>query len=94
MYMLVTNDQYELPVKIFDNVRELAEYLHISPTTVYTRMHRNKWKNKPEKIVRVEVEEEKMSREDYLRWYRKTHDRSEYFRKRYQLKKQQAKGIA
>ena len=85
MYMIVTNDEYELPVAAFENVNDIAHYLNISPSTVRTRIHRKHWK--AEKIIRIDEGEKKRTRAEYQNWYHKTHDRSEYFRQYYQKKK-------
>lgn len=97
MYMIVTNDKYELPVAVFDSRADVAEYLHISVAAVRNRLHRGVKRNDTEKIVsipdklsRQEAEERKKECQEK---YRRTHDRSEYFRRRYQEKKANEKVI-
>ena len=37
-WLLVTNDEYELPIVVCDTARELAEYLGLKPNTVYSHL--------------------------------------------------------
>ena len=37
-WMIVTNDEYELPIVVCDTARELAEYLGLKPNTVYSHL--------------------------------------------------------
>ena len=34
LYMAVTKDKYELPIAVADSVSELAEMVHVKPTTI------------------------------------------------------------
>lgn len=94
VYMIVTNDDYELPVAVFDTRQEVADYLHISVAAVSNRMYRGVKKKDTEKIMSVSEEicmAERMREEKrYQAAYRRTHDRSEYFRQRYQRRKKEA----
>lgn len=94
MYMIVTNDDYELPVAVFDTRQEVADYLHISVAAVANRLHRGVKKKYTEKIMSVSEEicmAERMREEKrYQAAYRRTYDRSEYFLQRYQRRKKEA----
>ena len=97
MYMIVTNDKYELPVAVFDSRAEVAEHLHISVAAVSNRLYRGVKRKDTERIVSIPA---KISRreadereKEYQAEYRRTHDRSEYFRRRYQEKKANEKVI-
>lgn len=56
VYMIVTNDDYELPVAVFDTRQEIADYLHISVSAVSNRMYRGVKKKDTEKIMSVSEE--------------------------------------
>ncbi len=53
IYMVVTNDKYELPIYVADTVEEIAKLLGIKNNSVSTRICRNFGKHY--KIVRVKL---------------------------------------
>lgn len=42
VYILKTHDKYELPLAVFDNVRDLAKAAGVTPATVHTMLSRTK----------------------------------------------------
>ena len=58
VYMLVTNDIYELPLAVADSVPELAEILHIPQNRIYSAMSKAKAKKQKSMYIKVEFKEE------------------------------------
>lgn len=80
LYTIVTNDEYEFPVKCDLRVREAARFLGVGANDV-RRMVCRPPKRSPYRVViigKVVVD-----RREYEKRYRMAHDRSEYFRERY-----------
>lgn len=42
LYMAVTADEYELPIRIADSAKEIAEKMGLRPGTVYSMIHNPK----------------------------------------------------
>lgn len=40
-YMLVTDDKYELPIGVYDNIHELAKAIGVKENTIYVNLCRN-----------------------------------------------------
>ncbi len=54
IYMVVTNDKYELPIYVADTVEEIAQLLGIKNNSVSTRICRGGY-GKKYKIIRVRI---------------------------------------
>lgn len=63
LIMIVTADQYELPLGVYDNIAECSRHMHIDPSSLYAliRRHRGEPECKPHgrnekyRIRRIEV---------------------------------------
>lgn len=80
LYTIVTNDEYELPVKCDVRVKEVADYLGTTTNNVQNMVCKARKKSKYKVIVTGKVECDKRA---YCKRYSMTHDRSAYFRDRY-----------
>lgn len=59
VYMVVTADQYELPIVVEDTVKELAHKLGLKPSTIYNKLLRNENGTKNGyRIRKVEINKE------------------------------------
>ena len=61
LYMAVTADEYELPIRIADSAKEIAEKMGLRPGTVYSMLHepqRHSGAMCGYRVVRVEIPEE------------------------------------
>lgn len=58
LYMLVSNDEYELPLVIADSIAELGRKLSIPANRISSAMSHAKKKGYRSSYVKVEVEEE------------------------------------
>ena len=59
LYMLVTDDEFELPVIVAPTVNELAERAGVSPRTIHVEVwKKNTGRAKKSRYIRVELEEE------------------------------------
>lgn len=87
--MIVTNDKYEIPVKMdCIGVKQAADYIGISENYARKMMCGYcKWTTKY-KIVQFGVY--KPNRKEYMKQYDFTHDRTEYF-KEYHKKRMEQK---
>lgn len=90
-YIVVTNDEYELPVSgELVGAKAVAEFMCLPISTVNryisVRVPR-KSKYKPVLLQEKQNEDKQAYKRAYSKRYDMTHDRSEYFRKRYQKKK-------
>lgn len=87
LYMIVTNDKYEIPVQ-FDLVgaKAVAEYIGITVQSVRDRIHKNNW-GKKLKYKAVECGTYKFDKQEYTKIYGMTHDRSEYYKEYRRRKK-------
>ena len=81
--MVVSNDEYELPIMQFKSAQECGDHFGISANSVRQRVCRNGLIN-GNKIVSVSV---KVNKHAYQKHYDMTHDRTEYFRELYRRKK-------
>lgn len=54
IYMLVTKDQYELPLAVASSKRELGEMLGVSPLTIANSIARSRRDGHKSKYVRVD----------------------------------------
>lgn len=84
LYTIVTNDEYEFPVKCDLRVKEAAEFLGITTNYVRRMVCKPLKKHKYKVIVSGKVETDKAA---YKKRYDMTHDRSEYFREYHKRKK-------
>ena len=84
LYTIVTNDEYELPVKCDLRVKEAAEFLGTTTNNVRRMVCRPPKKNPYKVIVSGKVIHDRYA---YGKKYRMTHDRSEYNRQYYRRKK-------
>lgn len=58
LYIAVTNDKYELPIMVAENVRELSEAFGISYHDIHCLISRDiPAKKKNVKFIRLEIEE-------------------------------------
>lgn len=91
VYMIVTNDEYETPVKCdIIGAKVVADYMGISPTYLRRMICGSvPWskKQKYKAIVIGEADLLKKNKPFYNKIYSMTHDRSEYYRARYKAKK-------
>lgn len=83
LYTIVTNDEYELPVKCDLRVQQAAEFLGTTANNVRHMVCRPPKKNPYKVIVTGKV---KFDRRMWEKKYRMTHDRSEYFKEYYRRK--------
>lgn len=88
IYTIVTNDEYEFPVKCDMRVKEVAEFLHTTTDNVRQMVRKP---NKKAKYKVVVVGREWFDRQLYNKRYGITHDRSEYYRERYRRLKHEIK---
>lgn len=58
LYMMVTNDKYELPIAVADNAHELADMLGIKHGTVHSLMWRARKLHIKCQYIKVEIDEE------------------------------------
>lgn len=79
LYTIVTNDEYEFPIKSDIRVKEVAEFLGTNTNNVRHMVCRPLKKSAYKVIVSGKVVHD---RKMYGKKYRMTHDRSEYFRNR------------
>ena len=86
LYTIVTNDEYEFPVKCDIRVKEVANFLGTTTGNVRNMVLKPRKKSKYKVIVTGKVQYERKS---YCKKYDMTHDRSEYFHERYLLKKRE-----
>ena len=75
LYTIVTNDEYELPVKCDATAQECAEYLGTTPMNVYNMAFKHRKKSKYNVIISGHVKESRKKNPPK--------DRSQYFRDRY-----------
>lgn len=91
IYLIVTNDEYELPVAERIGIRACSEFIGLTEGTIASNISKNQWgKRSKYKVVllgRYEKEFDKKKYDKaYYQEYIKTHDRSEYFKKRWREK--------
>lgn len=88
-YMIVENDEYELPVKCgLKTSKEVGEYLGVCENTVRSRIFKG-WKTGKYKIIKMD-DKKRVDSKKYGKSYRKRVYRSQYFREWYL--KNKAKG--
>ena len=58
LWMLVTNDKYELPIAVADSAADLARMLGINANTIYSAVCRTDKLGYWSRYVRVEVEDD------------------------------------
>lgn len=86
LYTIVTNDEYEFPVKSDIRVKEAAEFLGTTTNNVRHMVFKPRKKNSYKVIVSGKVV---VDRKMYEKRYRMTHDRSEYFKERHRKGREQ-----
>lgn len=89
-YVIVTNDEYEFPIKYdIKGAKGVAEFIGISVSTVRKNLYYNKWGHnlKYKAFVDFSIKERPFKIKEYQSVYRKTHDRKEYMRKYYLMRK-------
>ncbi len=92
LYMIVTNDRYELPVKCGLSAGEAAEFLGVKPVRVWKMARKPPKKSKYKAVVVGKYTPDKKSyQKQYQKKYRMTHDRSGYFREYYESRKRRQK---
>lgn len=57
-WLLVSNDQYELPQGVFDTVDELAKFVGLKPATIRSEMSRAKRSGRRCRFIRVRRDED------------------------------------
>lgn len=77
LYTIVTNDEYEFPIKSDIRIKEVAEFFGTSTNSARGMVCRPRKKLKY-KIIRSR--KVKYNRRAYEKRYRMTHDRAEYFK--------------
>ena len=87
--MLVTNDEYEYPVRDNLTAMEAGRLLGISANSLRQHIHRGQWKKFKYRVVPYDAEP--IDKGIYQKKYSLTHDRTEYFRQYHKAryKKQQ-----
>lgn len=90
-YMVVTNDEYELPVSgELVGAKAVADFMCLPISTVNKYISvkvPRKSKYKPVLLQEKQHEDKQAYNRAYSKRYDMTHDRSDYFRKQYQKKK-------
>lgn len=86
LYTIVTNDEYEFPVKSDIRVKEAAEFLGTNTNNVRHMVFKPRKKSAYKVIVSGKVV---FDRKMYDKKRNMTQDRSEYFRERYRKRKEQ-----
>lgn len=87
LYTIVTNDEYEFPIKSDIRIEESATFLGVAKSTVRNMVLKPRKKSKYKVIV---TGKDNADRKAYQKRYDMTHDRTEYFKQRY-LKKKEGK---
>lgn len=85
LYTIVTNDEYELPVKSDITAKEAADFLDITTNAVHQRVFKPAKRSKYKIVVSGRV---KFDESAYRKMYSLTHDRSQYFKEYYRKKKE------
>lgn len=80
LYTIVTNDEYEFPVKCDARVKEVADFLGTTTGNVRNMVLNPRKKSKYKVIISGKVE---FNKREYCKIYAMTHDRSEYNKERY-----------
>ena len=84
--MIITNDQFELPLMQFSSAEECGEHFGLSANVVRQRVCR-KGLIDGNRIITIADPEWKNDKKAYQKRYSMTHDRTEYFKERYRRKK-------
>lgn len=92
VYMIVTNDEYETPVKLdVIGVKKVAEFIGVSENKARLMLcGANKWKTEYKAVL---VDDANLTKKNqYMRYkrYSMKHDRTEYDRQRYKKRKENA----
>ena len=88
LYMIVTNDRYELPVKCDITVREAAEFLGVTPGHVHRMVCKPPKRTKYKVVIIGKINADpKQYQKQHQQQYRASHDRSEYFREYHKKRK-------
>lgn len=68
LYMIVTADEYELPLMVADKAKDLAKYKGISPSTVSTHIKR-KYSGKISgiKYIKIEIDNEEKNTSENIK---------------------------
>lgn len=73
LYMIVTNDKYELPVKCDAKVEDVADFLNTTPSNVRHMVCKPRKNSKYKVVVIGKV---RFDKKEYAKRYAITHDRS------------------
>ena len=95
-YMIVTNDEFEIPVKHdLKGAVQVAEYLGLSVNRVRKNLCTGIWNHKSEYKAVVDesvIVDSLERRREYSKKYSMTHDRTEYYRQHWLRKKERESG--
>lgn len=80
LYTIVTNDEYEFPVRCDIRVKEAADFLETTTGNVRNMVLKPRKKSKYKVIITGKV---KFDKRAYCKMYSMTHDRSAYYKERY-----------
>lgn len=86
LYTIVTNDEYEFPIKCDVKAREAADFLGTTTGNVRNMVLNPRKRSRYKVIISGKV---KFNKREYCKIYAMTHDRSEYFKKRYAMLKEE-----
>lgn len=87
LYMIVTNDKYELPCAVDLNIHEVANFIGTTLGTAKNMVYRPRKNAKYKVLISRKMCRQRQKLENRKR-YDKTRDRSEYFRERYKRMKE------
>lgn len=83
IYYLVTNDEYEFPVKELCGLKEALPYFGVKENTLRRMLFEGRWGKKEYKLIDSKAEADYESPAEYSRRYYSEHNRSEYYHKRW-----------
>lgn len=85
IFMVITNDELELPLMQFSSAEECGEHFGVSANVVRQKVCR-KGLIDGNRIITI-PDPERFDPQAYQKRYSMTHDRTEYFRERWRRKK-------
>ena len=86
IFMVITNDELELPLMQFSSAKECGEHFGISANAVRQKVCRGRL-IEGHKIITISDPNWEYNKQAYQKRYSMTHDRTEYFKERYRRKK-------
>ena len=83
IYFIVTNDEYEFPIKEVCGIKEALPYFNVKENTLRRMLFEGRWGKHEYKLVDSGVEADYESKAEYSRRYYAEHDRSKYYHERW-----------